>query len=48
MAKLYFSTTNKAIRKFSAKARKSELLKVHRGIYTNALYSDLEKAVNAK
>jgi hypothetical protein len=48
MASLFFSTTDEQSRAFSYKVKKGELIRVHKGIYTDATYADLESTIRNK
>jgi hypothetical protein len=48
MAKLYFSTSDDISRSLIAKVKKGELIRIYRGIYTDASYADVEKIVYSK
>ena len=48
MAALYFSTSEESSRALSYKAKKGELIRVYRGIYTDVPYEEIEKVVTSK
>lgn len=48
MAALFFSTSDEVSRTLSNKAKKGELVRIYRGIYTDAAYKDVAKVVTSK